>query len=154
MQEVSKDKREQADIFCVIPLGMAWSCCLFYLSRSPTTSFTKISFQHHAFFFVLPHQVLVEMKNLGYDVLCCLYKWSNRYEADFRDVAPQLRIYSILCQMPYRRIVPTLLFSKFQRRNRTSNHKWWQVNICYLQFFNPSHNRIRSRVTKPRSQQS
>ena len=42
-----EDKRTYS---CVIPLGMAWGCCLFtfaaYQSLTP-----KISFQHHAFFF-------------------------------------------------------------------------------------------------------
>ena len=38
---------------------MAWSCCLFYSFGSPTTSFAKISFQHHAFFLWLFHLVLV-----------------------------------------------------------------------------------------------
>ena len=30
----------------------AWSCCLFYLNGNPTTDSSKISFQHHAFFFL------------------------------------------------------------------------------------------------------
>ena len=153
-RKFQKIKENRQTSCCVIPLGMAWSCCLFYLSRSPTTSFTKISFQHHAFFFIAPLGVSGD-ENLGYDVLCCIYKWSNRDEANLWDVAPSFWAYSILRQMPYLRIVPTLSISKFQRRNSTPNRKWRQANICYLQLFcTPSHNRIRGRTTKPRCRKS
>ena len=49
-------KRENRQTSCsVIPSGVAWSCCLFCSFGFPTTSFAKISFQHHAFFFMFLH---------------------------------------------------------------------------------------------------
>ena len=60
----------------------------YFICRAFQSLIVKISFQHHAFFFFVLPLGADGYDNLNYNVLRSVYKWSNRYEADFRDVAP------------------------------------------------------------------